>query len=111
MNFLTSSIRTKDLFGHSIALNFNRRGSSHKTFIGGSFSILIYAFMIFLFWINIEKLVFSLDDKNTTYNGLIDSNDTTTVNFNQTNLFNFYVIRKQIGDKPIYVGKEIEKYI
>ena len=66
MNFLTSFIKNKDLFGHIISLNFNGKGSSHRTFIGGSTSILIYCFMGFLIYLNVSKLLFNGDDKNTT---------------------------------------------
>ena len=59
-------ITNKDLFGHIIQLNFNQKGSSHKTVIGGFLSILICAFMSFIIWINFEKWLFNLDDKNTT---------------------------------------------
>ena len=40
-------------FGHIIQLNFNQKGSSHKTVIGGSLSLLIYTFMGFFILINV----------------------------------------------------------
>ena len=38
--------------------------------------------------------------------------DKTPFNYNKTNLFNFFVIRKQLtGDSPLYVGEGMEDYI
>ena len=33
--------RERDIFGHPVSLNFNRKGNFHKTPIGGFFSVLI----------------------------------------------------------------------
>ena len=38
---LKNGIRNHDLFGHMININFNRKGSTHKTFIGGLVSIIV----------------------------------------------------------------------
>ena len=91
---MKSFIKGIDLFGHIIQLNFNQKGSSHKTTIGGAFSFLIYAFMSFYIIINVQKLIFNLDDKNTTEKGIIDLDEKEIVQYNETNLFNFFVIRK-----------------
>jgi hypothetical protein len=66
MNQISSFVKKRDLFGHIIQLNFNQKGSSHNTVIGGATSIIIKAFMAFFIWVNLEKLVFNLDDKNTS---------------------------------------------
>jgi hypothetical protein len=43
---------------------------------------------------------------------LIDLIDTVEINYNETNIFNFFVLRKQLEDDgPLYLGKEMEKYI
>ena len=44
---LIKSIRSLDLFGHSIELNFRKKGSTHNTLIGGLVSILIFTFMAY----------------------------------------------------------------
>ena len=43
----------------------------------------------------------------------MDVDDKTAVNYNETNLFNFFVIRKQLsGDAPLWIGTpEMEDYI
>lgn len=46
-----------DLFGHPISLNFNSKGSEHKTFCGGTISFLTYGFLIWYLYKRIEYLV------------------------------------------------------
>ena len=33
--------RERDIFGHEIKLNFNQKGDTHNTYVGGIFSILV----------------------------------------------------------------------
>ena len=66
MKSIISKIKNKDLFGHVIQLNFNQKGSSHRTVIGGLLSLIIYSFMGFYILLSFNKLIFNLDDKNST---------------------------------------------
>jgi len=43
---LSHLISSHDLLGHKIQLNFNKKGSTHKTLIGGILSILIKILMV-----------------------------------------------------------------
>jgi hypothetical protein len=62
--------------------------------------------------INLNYLIFNLDDKNSTQIGLIDLNDKTPINYNETHLYNFFVIRKQLsGDSLVWIGEGMEQYI
>ena len=66
--------------------------------------------MMFLTWINVEKFLFNGDDKNTVQHAPVDIDFKTLVNYNETNLFNFFTIRHQNqGDKPIYINDTKEK--
>ena len=42
-----SKIKELDMFGHTISLNFNNRGSTHNTIVGALLSLPSYIFMIF----------------------------------------------------------------
>ena len=43
---------------------------------------------------------------------MVDTDDKTVVNYNETNFFNFFVIRHQLPvDRAIWIGEEMEKYI
>ena len=37
---LLRTIRSQDIYGHLISLNFNKKGSSNKTYLGGIFTIM-----------------------------------------------------------------------
>ena len=47
-------IKDRDMFGHAVKLNFNQKGDTHNTVIGGVGSILlnlvIYGFSAYKFW-------------------------------------------------------------
>ena len=59
-------VRSHDLFGHVIHLNFNNMGDSHKTVIGGIGSLFVKTIMAIFIYISFEKLIMSSDDKNST---------------------------------------------
>ena len=62
MNF----VKSYDMFGHVVNLNFDKQGPSHKTVFGGAISIfikiIIYVYVVF----NFKKLILGEADKNST---------------------------------------------
>ena len=66
---LRKLIQSQDIFGHTINLNFNREGSSHKTILGGIVSFLLKLFLAFYVYYNLKKMFLYEDDKN--YNDVI----------------------------------------
>jgi hypothetical protein len=60
------------MFGHTINLNFNKEGDSHKTFIGGCFSVFIKVAMFAYVFMNLKKLILKEDDSNSIEYNLID---------------------------------------
>ena len=66
------SITDQDMFGHTINLNFNRKGSTYKTCFGGCCSIIINILMFIYVMMNLKKLFFKGDNKYSTQEGLID---------------------------------------
>lgn len=75
MNKLSSSIRDIDMFGHPIELNFNKKGSTHNTVVGGFFSIFIKSFLLFyVIYIFYQMFTFGNDVvRNATFSLLADS--------------------------------------
>lgn len=63
-------IKELDMFGHDVRLNFNRKGYTHKTFLGGLVSLFIKTAIFLYVVLNVRKLLFAEDDKI----GLILSN-------------------------------------
>ena len=59
---LGNHVLDHDLFGHRIALNFNRGGDTHRTIVGGFFSIFIKIALTFYVFIKVVKLVSFGDD-------------------------------------------------
>ena len=62
-NHMKDFLRNRDLFGHPIELNYNRKGSAHQTSIGGFFSILVRAVYIYYLSTLVYELVTYGDDK------------------------------------------------
>ena len=62
MKKFKSFVRSKDMFGHTINLNFNKQGYTHQTFVGGFFSFIIKIAMGTYIFMNFKKLLFYEDD-------------------------------------------------
>ena len=71
------AIKSIDMFGHPIELNFNKSGSAHQTVVGGFFSIYIRLFLLFyvvsifhrMFTYGndtVRNATFTLDSKNSS---------------------------------------------
>ena len=65
----------RDLFGHPISLNFNNKGDSHRTAIGGVLSIflriLYYSYMGYL----LHKMLHYEDDRTYSFDFQIPDKD------------------------------------
>ena len=59
-------MRERDIFGHSISLNFDKKGDSHRTVIGGFFSILIKVFLIVYIIYKGKVLIYVENDTNVS---------------------------------------------
>ena len=68
------------MFGHVINLNFNKQGESHKTSVGGFFSLIIKCFLLLYVGLNFKKLIWHEDDSNSVEYSLMDlDNDKETL--------------------------------
>ena len=74
-------VRERDMFGEPILLNFNRKGTTHKTLIGGLISLLVQIGLIIYLYVHIEKLVKHLEDKIMITNNLMDMDDSDNFKF------------------------------
>ena len=59
-------VKSTDMFGHTIHLNFNKNGDTHKTFIGGLFSILIKVALAFYVYTLFKRMFLNEADSNYT---------------------------------------------
>ena len=87
------SIRSKDMFGYLITLNFNRRGQYHKTQIGGLFSVCIKFFIYVYVLLNFNTMFSLKANKNTTINSIETFEEIGKINLNETQHFIFYNLR------------------
>ena len=83
------SIRNKDLFGHNIALNFNKRGHTHKTQIGGFFSLIVKFIIYSYIGITMKQMLFLEENKNESIASLIDLQEMGLVNYNSSHMTMF----------------------
>ena len=65
-------VRGNDLFGHTVNLNFNKKGTSHNTVIGGVFSIAIKFFMLIYIPLLWEKMILSEGNQSIIEQFILD---------------------------------------
>ena len=68
-------IKEQDIFGHQIAFNFDKQGSSHKTSIGGIVSILIKVLMLIYVFILLKRMFLLEQNRNSTLSSLNKADD------------------------------------
>ena len=83
MKKISNFIEQLDLFGHPVALKFNKKGSEHKTVVGGCVSILIRIVLVSYIAILFIRLVNRDDNKNETE---IDVDEDVSITFGEANL-------------------------
>ena len=67
---MLSCLRNRDIFGHPIKLNFDKKGDSHKTVIGGFFSMLVQAFFLWYIIFHFRKIILKDSDVQYTQSAL-----------------------------------------
>ena len=83
------------MFGHIISLNFNKKGESHTTFIGGFFSMWIKIIFTVYCYMKFQQL-FNLGDNNLVTTILwLDLEAQGKVDINKTNYHSYSVFKKQ----------------
>ena len=75
-----------DLFGFMVQLNFNKKGSSHNTLIGGIMSLLIKGTMLFYFVLRGATIITHADDDYCSIEYLLDPLVNHEYLMNYTNL-------------------------
>ena len=59
---IMKTLKQIDMFGHPIALNYSKNGSTYNTFCGSIFTLMIYILMGILIVVKINTLVTFDDD-------------------------------------------------
>jgi hypothetical protein len=100
-NDVADTIKDIDMFGHPIELNFNNKGSTHNTIVGGFFSIFIRSFLTFYVFYNIYQMCWYQNNtvRQSTFTLSADADSDQTVNnilYENMRSKLFIVIRWQI---------------
>ena len=64
---LKNIIENQDLFGVPVQFEFNKKGSEHKTVVGGCLSLLIRSLLLIYTIILVIRMVSLDDNKNESY--------------------------------------------
>ena len=91
---LSQHIESFDIFGHSIALNFDRKGDTHKTVIGGiCSSLLVLLLLIYVCLLGRDLFMHHRDDVSLFTNGL-DLKNEPAIKFKNTDTFFYFILKK-----------------
>jgi len=104
-------IRDKDLFGHNVTLNFNKRGSTHKTLIGGFFSIIVKTIIYGYVGLTMKQMLFLEENKNVTIDSLINLEELGEQNYKDSHMTTFYTLTNgETGDR-INLTEDLKRYV
>ena len=104
-------IRSYDMFGHAIAMNFNKKGNNHKTQIGAFFSIFIQLFIHIYIAITFKQLLWKDANTNSTISSVQDIKSLGKVYYEESGHRVFYTMKKQISKKALKIGDGMTKYL
>ena len=88
------SLRSYDMFGHLITMNFNKKGNRHKTQIGAIFSMFIKFFIYVYIGLTFKSLLFLDPNKNGTTNTMEAITNFGKVIYADSGHSVMYVLRK-----------------
>ncbi len=83
-------MKGRDNYGKKIELNFNDKGSTHNTTLGGIMTTLVQ--LLFAVYIGVKgyKMVNSLSDSNQSLMAELDLEALGPVNWNSTNMLLYF---------------------
>mmetsp|Transcript_41069 Transcript_41069/g.62447 ORF Transcript_41069/g.62447 Transcript_41069/m.62447 type:complete len:103 (-) Transcript_41069:1838-2146(-) len=93
---VSASIKHFDMFGYTIALNFNQKGESHKTILGGIVSLIVHTIIFIYIYIHLKKMILKEDNKNYTEASVVNLAEEGEVPLINTHTLTYSVIRHQL---------------
>ena len=80
--------------------------------IGGLLSIIVVISLTILIVFKTKTMIMRSDNKISSYTSAYDVDTSSGVNYNETKMLNYHVLRKQTAeDGPVYVNSTISRYI
>ena len=83
------------MFGHQISMNFNDQQASHKTIIGGMFTVITYVIIIIMV---VFKVIRIFTNGNPDLNSIVELSPEGLLEdhkFTDMNILPFYILKKQ----------------
>ena len=109
MGSIRNFIRNFDLFGQPILLNFNKKGNTHTTLIGGLISIIVQVFLYWYLVVHVKRMILYENDNNTTLvKQLIDDK---LRKLNQLSFVPIFELYDAYHKKHITYDEEAKRYI
>lgn len=109
---MTEFVKERDMFGHTITFNFDRKGETHNTIIGGFVSIIVKCLLTFYVTICFKRLIFHERDTITTTLMLKDVDQGNGVDYLDLNMTIFWVMRKQdVYAEAMVKKKDLHEYM
>lgn len=99
-----------DYFGHSIQLNFKKKGPEHKTLAGGIMSCLVNIIMTIYIGLLLKRMILYEDDEITSSVLKLNAEDFKPVQYNEMSRSMFFEILMNDGSKFTY-DDETKKYV
>ena len=65
-------LKNRDLFGHPVQLNFNKKGSQHTTVVGGVVSIIVKVLMLTYVGVLMNRMIEYKDDQISSSVNILD---------------------------------------
>jgi hypothetical protein len=84
---LKDFVRSQDLFGHPISLNFDRHGETYNTYMGGSCSIILKVVLSFYVGVNVLKMKNYDGDEKSNDIGLLNLDEPVDIHETHTMMF------------------------
>ena len=94
MSFSLKSLKSYDMFGHLITLNFNLKGNRHKTLMGACFSLFIKFFIWVYIFLTFKTMFEKGANSNTAFESSKPIEEFGQVYYNGTGHVTFYVLRR-----------------
>lgn len=95
----------KDFFGHTVTLNFDNKGDTHNTAIGGFFSLFIRAFITWYVTLNIYKLITFGGDNMQYTESLLNLKEMKDVDYDKTFFRIFVELKNHKYMDPMFEGR------
>jgi hypothetical protein len=109
-NHVNEFLKRRDIFGHHIALNFDNENPTHRTWVGGIFSLIIYGLIISMI---ISKAVRIVTYDNPDLNTIKERDPGILLadhKFTKMNMFNFHALKK--NNAQVWLNTpNIERYV